>query len=289
MCLKNVAMAMDTKPGSNRSILSCDLDLRSLTDAISCLRVEEGSAALGRCNAGSSQSIVSFMGDRSASFVTFNVGSSRSLISCLENGSVACGYNAGSSRSMISVMESDDAVTEFDEDTSFALFDIRQVSSRSWEANYGAGSSTIRRIIENSDRQPSSNEFTGATISFDSGEGESVSNTRSRSRPPRRVSDDITEPTNEDILYGRGGRINNHPGNIYFRDVAHQYQSSIYHESLSKKEKRNISFNFVERMKREGRRFLEKKEDGKWHEVEDKGARLKASQALREKKKTRHY
>lgn len=48
-------------------------------------------------------------------------------------------------------------------------------------------------------------------------------------------------------------------------------------------EKYQISDVLVESVKCEGHRFLERGEDGLWHEVAGNGARKKASQALRER------
>jgi hypothetical protein len=92
-----------------------------------------------------------------------------------------------------------------------------------------------------------------------------------------------TEPTDDDILFGRGGDINKHPGNIRFRAKALELQSS-YEACNSKDEKYKVSELLVEDcMKAENRRFLEKGPDGLWYKVLGNGIRKKASQALREK------
>jgi hypothetical protein len=106
---------------------------------------------------------------------------------------------------------------------------------------------------------------------------------KKRTRPPRSFSADAVEPMHYDILFGRGGAINNHPGNIRLRDEALRLRP--WYESVdSKTQKRKISIVLLETMKNENRRFLEKLEsDGLWHEVDDNGARMKASQALRER------
>ncbi len=92
------------------------------------------------------------------------------------------------------------------------------------------------------------------------------------------------EPTDNDILGGRGGFANNHPGNVHFRTVALELRPD-YSQLLTKKEKKHFSIMFVERMKNENRRFLaQSSEDGLWHEMDDHCARKKASQLLREDK-----
>ncbi len=113
--------------------------------------------------------------------------------------------------------------------------------------------------------------------------GEDEKPKKKRTRPPRRFSADAVEPTDHDILFGRGGSTNNHPGNVHFRQVALELRS-WYELANSKAQKRDISMDLLQIMKNENRRFLEKLEsDGLWHEVEDDGARWKASQALRER------
>jgi len=58
----------------------------------------------------------------------------------------------------------------------------------------------------------------------------------------------------------------------------------IYDACSTKEEKYEVSEWFVNCMKAENRRFLERKHpDGSWFEVIGNGARKKASQALRER------
>ena len=86
------------------------------------------------------------------------------------------------------------------------------------------------------------------------------------------------EPTNEDILFGRGGYVNTHPGNIKFREKALELRP--WYEVSTNEKKYNISKVLIESVKG---RFLEKASDGLWHEVSGNGIRKKASQALRER------
>jgi hypothetical protein len=85
-------------------------------------------------------------------------------------------------------------------------------------------------------------------------------------------------PTDDDVLFGKGGFTNSHPGNIRFREKALEFRP-VYERS-SKDEKYKISKLLVETFTSEGARFLEKGQDGEWHEVIDNGARNKARAAL---------
>jgi hypothetical protein len=111
----------------------------------------------------------------------------------------------------------------------------------------------------------------------------SITSTRiPQARQPRSISPHAVEPTDNDILFGRGGSTNTHPGNIHLREVALELRQ-VY-TRLTKAEKYDFSIVLLERMKNENRRFLEKSPlDRLWHEVDDEGARKKVSQALRER------
>jgi hypothetical protein len=115
----------------------------------------------------------------------------------------------------------------------------------------------------------------------------SISSSRKTKKRRKRVIDEskVCEPTPDDVLFGRGGFTNTHPGNIRFRQYALELRSR--YELSSKEEKLSISQLLVDGVKSEGRRFLERGSDGEWHEVIGNGARKKASQALRERVKGR--
>ena len=90
-----------------------------------------------------------------------------------------------------------------------------------------------------------------------------------------------------DVLCGRGGATNNHPGNKRFRAiVAHHMPEYL---AARKKEKAVIARQIVDHIKKQGGRFL-KRSDGNntWIEVSDKKATEKTSQALREGLDVRH-
>ena len=107
--------------------------------------------------------------------------------------------------------------------------------------------------------------------------------TVSKKRPRRTIDESrAIEPTENDVLFGRGGHTNLHPGNIRFREKARELRS-WYEGCYTKEDKYHVSNVMVQSFKSKGHRFLEKGSDGLWHEVIGNGARKKASQALRER------
>jgi len=91
-------------------------------------------------------------------------------------------------------------------------------------------------------------------------------------------------PNPNDVLSGRGGRINNHPGNIYFRELI--TAEKVKYLSLQKKmDKALIALDIVDQIRKlePPGRFLKQNSDTLyWHEIGDERARKKAGQALRE-------
>lgn len=108
-------------------------------------------------------------------------------------------------------------------------------------------------------------------------------------RRPIILGEDICVPTDDDVLFGKGGGINKHPGNKTFRQKILDYRlvyGPVYDKS-DKKTKTAISLSILKEITREGARFLEKGEDGKWRRVmNEDAARKKISQALRENRAT---
>lgn len=87
--------------------------------------------------------------------------------------------------------------------------------------------------------------------------------------------------TDNDVLLGRGGLSNKHPGNKRYRQEI-ENTKAVY-RSAAKEEKTEWASLLIEYVQRYGGRFLEKdKETGKWYIVPDIVARRKAGQALRE-------
>ena len=89
----------------------------------------------------------------------------------------------------------------------------------------------------------------------------------------------------QDVLFGRGGGTNHHAGNLRYRELINAHRQD-YVQVAIKSEKANVSRRVVKAIKAGNGRFLRKGEDGRWHEVSDKEAVDKASQALREKTNT---
>lgn len=89
-------------------------------------------------------------------------------------------------------------------------------------------------------------------------------------------------PASNDVICGRGGKANTHPGNISFREEARKLRS--WYESSSKSEKFAISSLLVDFVREKGGRFLKRDQGvpGGWLDADGSDVRKKASQALRE-------
>lgn len=83
-----------------------------------------------------------------------------------------------------------------------------------------------------------------------------------------------------DVLLGRGGATNNHPGNKHFRDQVSEHRKEYL--TARKKEKIGIARRIVAIIQSNGGRFLKRTPTDDWVEVDDKRAQEKTSQALRE-------
>jgi len=91
----------------------------------------------------------------------------------------------------------------------------------------------------------------------------------------------------KDVLSGRGGATNNHPGNKRFRAIVADHMPEYL--AARKKEKALIAKRIVDMIKREGGRFLKRSPDSDtWIEASDRNAVSKTSQALREGLDVRH-
>jgi len=97
----------------------------------------------------------------------------------------------------------------------------------------------------------------------------------------------IVTPRRNDILCGRGGSINSHPGNVVFREWIHERKEE-YNLADTKSAKTQITNDIFERIKslEPPGRFLHKRGsnnlDNTWSEVDDTKALAKISQCLRE-------
>jgi len=109
---------------------------------------------------------------------------------------------------------------------------------------------------------------------------------KKRKRAPRKkiipLDKKYLEPTEKDVLMGRGGKSNHHPGNMRYRAEIARLQEH-YKKTNDKDEKTNISERLVLGVQSYGGNFLEKDENG-WYIIDIVVARRKVSQALREDK-----
>jgi len=94
----------------------------------------------------------------------------------------------------------------------------------------------------------------------------------------------VKYPNPNDVLSGRGGRINSHGGNIYFRKIV--TTEKVKYLSMHKKmDKALIAVDIVEQIRKlepPGRFLKQNTETLYWYEIGDERARKKAGQALRE-------
>jgi len=94
--------------------------------------------------------------------------------------------------------------------------------------------------------------------------------------------DDLSQPREVDVLCGRGGLINKHPGNVVYRKVVDY--NKPYYQSVHKKHRILVSQSIVQSILNFGGRFLTLGAKSKtWMEIGYKRAVQKTSQALRER------
>lgn len=98
------------------------------------------------------------------------------------------------------------------------------------------------------------------------------------------IHQDVTKPTEHDVLFGRGGGVNRHAGNVHFRRLVSEHEYG-YRTTSRKCEKTDISAKIVMLIRQldPPGRFLKNEGSGIWHDVGDEKARNKTSQALRER------
>jgi hypothetical protein len=105
-------------------------------------------------------------------------------------------------------------------------------------------------------------------------------------RKPRKIipvnKEYIDEYRHSDILFGRGGRSNHHPGNKIYRDIVTDRQP--YYRNCDKNEKTKVAQAVVDMIHGDHKgRFLElDKEANRWYVVPNIVSRRKVGQALRE-------
>ncbi len=91
-----------------------------------------------------------------------------------------------------------------------------------------------------------------------------------------------TKPNKNDVICGRGGHSNKHPGNRLFRRLVN-VNKALYQQTLSEKSshKKLLSLSIIHAIRNQGGRFL-RKQLGEWVVISSRQAYIKTSQALRE-------
>merc|ERR1711981_645348 len=87
------------------------------------------------------------------------------------------------------------------------------------------------------------------------------------------------ESTDDDVLFGRGGRSNKHPGNARYRREVERLEKG--YKAGTKSEKRRIIEELIQAVQSRGN-FLEKDKQHGWYVVDGDAIRKKVWQALRE-------
>ena len=89
----------------------------------------------------------------------------------------------------------------------------------------------------------------------------------------------VSSFSDHDVLSGRGGGTNLHPGNRFYRDLILMNREK--YDIASKAKKPDVARQIVQMIRQSGGRFLRKDKDGLYYDIGDEAAREKTSQALR--------
>ena len=96
----------------------------------------------------------------------------------------------------------------------------------------------------------------------------------------------VDRPNHNDVLSGRGGAVNRHPGNVRYRSLVDAIKAEYLSPTTRKLEKGYIATSIVNTVRRfdPPGRFLKEEPVGSgiWYEIGDKVAIRKTGQALRE-------
>mmetsp|Transcript_31381 Transcript_31381/g.71829 ORF Transcript_31381/g.71829 Transcript_31381/m.71829 type:complete len:152 (+) Transcript_31381:259-714(+) len=95
-----------------------------------------------------------------------------------------------------------------------------------------------------------------------------------------RARGEATDPTENDLLFGRGGATNKHPGNRRFRYLCWQNWKRYKQNDVDGKSV--LAAEVVETWQSVGGRFLKQDVNGLWYVVSLKDAKRKANSTLRE-------
>lgn len=97
--------------------------------------------------------------------------------------------------------------------------------------------------------------------------------------------DPVVAPTNNDVLCGRGGAVNGHPGNVRLRALVGTMKAAYHSPQTRKSQKAQIAAAIVRTIRAldpPGQFLRANPSTGRWYEIGDAAATRKCSQALRE-------
>lgn len=94
----------------------------------------------------------------------------------------------------------------------------------------------------------------------------------------------VLNPTDKDVLLGRGKHTRNHPGNLNATDIVNAHRKE--YEKAKKFEKTAIAMRIVHVIQAQGGRFLKEEKKGEWYSVDNQIARNKISHLYRNTKKS---
>jgi len=86
----------------------------------------------------------------------------------------------------------------------------------------------------------------------------------------------------DDVLFGRGKKSNNHPGNMYFRELVSRMAS--HYKDCTRKQNTALSHSIVDAIQKKGGKFLSpvSNDSNFWVEMRGVALRKKTSQAMRD-------
>ena len=124
--------------------------------------------------------------------------------------------------------------------------------------------------------------ITSLYVPFNTGQG-AAAGPRAKAAVIARGLGPFTEPNVNDVLSGRGGRINAHPGNVGFRSLIAAHKARYLSPATRKLEKAHIAAEVVEAVRGldpPGRFLKQDSEDGAWWDIGDVKARKKVRDAI---------
>ena len=92
-------------------------------------------------------------------------------------------------------------------------------------------------------------------------------------------SQEPLRPTDNDVLLGRGKRIQTHPGNIRFRDWMHEHRAE--YDNAYKFKRRRVALELKDRYAQRGVRFLKQTGNDEWTLAKDDETEEKVKQLFR--------